>query len=94
MWGTVGGRCKPEAMTDDERTAIRLAATPYRWPAVRETHALEQLRLTPSKFWALVHRLIDRPDVVAEMPMECARLRRLRDARAAVRNGTTSGAHG
>lgn len=68
-------------MTDDERTAIRLATAHYAHPAVRETHALEQLDLTPTRFWALVHRLIDRSDVVAEMPMESGQLRRLRAAR-------------
>lgn len=73
-------------MTEDERTAIELAAAPYRYPAVRETHALERLGLTPTRFWALVHRLVDRPDVVAEYPVETARLRRLRDGRRAVRS--------
>ena len=74
-------------MTDDERTALRLATAHYRYPAVRETHALEQLGLTPSRFWQYVLGLIDRPDVLAEMPMECRRLQRLRDARRAARRG-------
>lgn len=68
-------------MTDDERTAIRLAAAHYRYPAVRDQHALEQLGLSATRYWALVNRLIDRPDVEAEMPMETHRLRRLRDQR-------------
>ena len=72
-------------MTDDERTAIRLAAAQYRYPAVRETHAMEQLGLTPTRYWALVGRLIDRGDVLAEMPVEVGRLRRLREARRAGR---------
>ena len=72
-------------MTDDERAVIELAAAAFRYPAVREARALEQLGLTPTKFWAQVNHLIDRPDVVAEMPMEAARLRRLRDRRREVR---------
>jgi len=38
--------------------------------------------LTPTRFWALVHRLVERGDVVAEMPVEVGRLRRVREARA------------
>lgn len=72
-------------MSEKERTAIRLAAAHYRWPAVRETHALEQLEMTPTRFWQYVGALSERPDVIAEMPMECGRLRRLREARQAAR---------
>ena len=72
-------------MTDQERTALRLAAAHYRHPAVREGHAMEQLGLTPTRYWALVGRLLERPDVEAEMPTEVRRLRRLRDARQRVR---------
>lgn len=68
-------------MTDDERTALRLAAATYRHPAVRETHALEQLGLTPTRYWAKVHGLLERPDVLVEMPTEARRLQRLRAAR-------------
>lgn len=74
-------------MTESERTALRLAAATYRHPAVRETHALELLGLTPTLFWARVNGLLDRPDVLAEMPLEVRRLQRLRDARRRARNG-------
>lgn len=81
----VGFTRQGKAVTDDERAVIELAAASFRYPAVREARALEELGLTPTKFWALVHHLIDRPDVVAAMPVETARLRRLRDRRRAVR---------
>lgn len=68
-------------MTDDEHTAIRLAAATYAHPAVRETHALEQLGMTPTRFWQYVHGLIERPDALAAYPVEVRRLQRLRDAR-------------
>lgn len=68
-------------MTDEERTTLQLAAATYRHPAVRESHALEMLGLTPTLFWARVHGLIERPDVLAEMPVEARRLQRLRDSR-------------
>lgn len=75
-------------MTDDERTALRLAASTYRHPAVRESHALEQLGLTPTRYWALVHGLLERPDVLVEMPTEVRRLQRLRAARRRQRQST------
>ena len=74
-------------MTEAERTAIHLAAATYRYPAQREADALDQLGLTPTRFWALVHRLLGRPDVLAAYPLEVGRLRRIREARARVRSG-------
>nr|WP_258562474.1 DUF3263 domain-containing protein [Nocardioides sp. MAH-18] len=70
-----------DPVTDHERTALTLAAIHYRHPAVRETHAMEQLGLTPTRYWALVDHLLDRPDALAKMPAEVHRLRRVRDAR-------------
>jgi hypothetical protein len=72
-------------MTDTERAALALAATHYRYPAVRDAHALEQLGVTPVRFAQVVDALLDRPDALAAMPSEVNRLRRLRDARRAHR---------
>lgn len=72
-------------MTDDERTAIRLAAAHYRWAARRNADVREQLGMTPTRFWQYVGGLIERADVVAQMPVEVRRLRRLREQRAEVR---------
>lgn len=72
-------------LTDDERMALEIAATPYRHPAIRDSHVLEQLGLTPTRYWATVDALLDRPDALAEMPAVVLRLRRLREARAAAR---------
>lgn len=80
---------KLRPVTDHERTAIRLAAAYYRYPAQREAHAMEQLDLAPTRYWALVGRLLDRADVEAEMPVEVRRLRRLRDARKRLRTAQT-----
>lgn len=72
-------------LTDDERAALTLAATPYRYPAVREARALDELGLTPTAYWHLVDTLLDRPDALKAMPSAVRRLRRLREARAAAR---------
>lgn len=68
-----------------EHMALRLAVTPYKFPAVRESHALDQLGMMPTRFWQYVGALIERADVEAEYPAEVRRLRRLREARAGAR---------
>ena len=73
-------------LSDADRLTLTLAATPYRYPARREADALDQLGLTPTRFWARVHRLLDDPVAEAAMPAEVHRLRRLREARRRVRS--------
>lgn len=68
-------------LTVREHTILRLAATPYRYPTRREADVHEQLGMSPTVFWAAVHRLLDRPDALAAYPLEVTRLRRLRDRR-------------
>ena len=72
-------------MTDTETAALVLAAQHYRYPAARDTHALERLGMSPVRFAQVVDALLDRPDALAAMPREVNRLRRLRDARRAQR---------
>lgn len=69
-----------------ERMALELAATPYRYPAVREARALDELGLTPTSYWLLVDELLDRPDALEAMPGAVRRLRRLRDLRRRARS--------
>lgn len=78
-------------MTEHDRIALTLAATPYRYAAVRETHAREQLGLTATRYWALVNRLLDDPEAEAAMPVEVRQLRRLRDARRTARSAARLG---
>ncbi len=81
-------------MTDDEATAIRIAAAHYRHQGARDTDVRQQLDMSPTRFAQVVNALIDRPDVIAAYPLETARLRRLREKRAAVRNRQGSLANG
>lgn len=77
-------------MTVREHMALRLAATPYAHPAVRETHALELVSLTPTSFWAMIGRVLDDPEAERLYPTDVRRLRRLRDARRRQRTGRAS----
>lgn len=68
-------------LTVRDHMTLRLAAAHYRFPAKRESDALEQLSMTPATFHRHVNVLIDRPDALAAYPREVRRLQRLRDAR-------------
>ena len=70
------------SLTVREHMTLRLASAPYRYPARREADALDLVGLRPTPFWALVNRLLDRPDALAAYPTEVHRLRRVRAARA------------
>lgn len=72
-------------MTDDEHTAIRLATAHYRYRGAHDTDVRTELDMSPTRFAQVVNALIDRADVIAEYPLETARLRRLREARASAR---------
>ena len=73
------------ALSDTERLALELAATPYKFPAVRESRVLDELGLNPTSYWALVDTLLDRADALEAMPSAVLRLRRVREARKAAR---------
>lgn len=69
-------------LTVREHMIFTLAATRYLYPAERENDALELVGLTPTKFWAAVNRLLDRPDVLEAYPIDVRRLQRVRDGKA------------
>lgn len=71
----------PMSLTVRDHMTLRLAGATYRYPAARESDALELVGLTPTRFWAAVDRLLDRPESLVAHPSTVHRLRRLRDAR-------------
>lgn len=68
-------------MTEQDQTAIKLAAAYYRWPPVRDRDVLETLGRTPFRLSLYVGGLLERPDVLAAHPAEVRRIQRLREAR-------------
>ena len=72
-------------MIERDLRIIELAATPFRYPALREEQAMVEFDLTPTRFWARVNALLDDPRMEAALPTEVRRLRRLRDARRGAR---------
>jgi len=69
------------SLTAADRTALELAGATYKYAAVRESHAREQLGLGPVEFWQRVNALLDDPAAEAELPLVVRRLRRMRSAR-------------
>jgi len=80
----VGGTLQA-VLTDDDHLALTIATATYRYPAARERDALEQLGMTPTRFWQRVSWLAEQPHAEAARPAEVRRLRRLAEARRRVR---------
>lgn len=76
-------------MSVREHMALDIEARhwPRRAIGRKDAAIFELTGMTPVKHAAVVNMLIDRADVIAEMPQLCSRLRRLREARERVRRG-------
>lgn len=77
-------------MTDDrnlyrELVAVKTAARPFKWAGAHDTAMAWNTGMKVTHAWALVNGAIDKPDVVAVLPGECSRLRRIRERRRAAR---------
>ena len=71
-----------DALTVRDHMTLRLAFTPFTYPAARATRALQTLNLTETRFWQRVDYLLTQPAALRAYPTDVRRLRRLRDARA------------
>lgn len=68
-------------LTVRDRMTLRLATTPFKYAAARDSRARDELGYSPTRFHQRVAWLIDQPDAEREFPSEVRRLRRLREAR-------------
>lgn len=73
------------ALSVREHQALTIAATRYASAGRKVTAMLEETGWTEPTFHLVVDRLLDRPDALAERPVEVRRLQRLREARARAR---------
>lgn len=74
-------------MTIRERAVLQIEARTWdrRRIGRKDTAIRELCGMSPERHAVIVNMLIDRVDVIAEEPVLCARLRRLREQRAAAR---------
>lgn len=68
-------------LTDDELTILDLERSWWKYVAVKEQAALDQLGLKPTRYYQILNALIDKPEALAADPLLVKRLRRLRSAR-------------
>lgn len=68
-------------LTDREREMLRFSPLIFEFAGHREQAILDKFGMSATSFSLALVRLIDREEAIAFAPLECARLRRIRDAR-------------
>lgn len=76
----------PPQTLDERLFALHLATCPVRLAGardelIRSAYPVLPQPVTPYRFWQVINRIIDDPQVFAVRPIECARLRRMRESR-------------
>lgn len=69
------------ALTDAEQLVLDFAERRYRYPGARDSAIIEELGISPTRYFQQLNALIDRPDALEAKPVLVKRLRRLRDQR-------------
>lgn len=85
LGGSIG---RMEPLTVREHMALTLATTRYKYAAVRDGRVRDELGWGATALWARVNALLDDPRAEVARPVEVRRLRRLREARRAVRTAS------
>lgn len=76
-----------DELTDRDRDILEFERLTWRYPAAKETAILDRFEMSATRYYQVLLDLIDRPAVEAHDPQLVRRLRRLRDARRAKRQG-------
>lgn len=76
-------------MTDLEHQIMRFESRWWRLAGSKESAIQRELGLSPTRYYQLLHQLINRPDVHATYPVLVNRLRRRTTTRRTRRRGIT-----
>ncbi|MDF9715845.1 DUF3263 domain-containing protein [Nocardioides sp. ChNu-99] len=76
-------------ISDEQRAMLELEGTRFKFAGRKDTVIREMFGLSPAQFAQKINWLLDQPDALRWDPVLVNRLRRLRDARAAGRRGST-----
>jgi len=68
-------------LTDTERQMLLLERQWWKHPGSKDAKIRELFGVTPTRYYALLGRLVDRPEALAADPMVVGRLRRIRSER-------------
>jgi hypothetical protein len=69
------------ALSDRERAILDFERTWWTQPGPKEVAIRERFELSPTRYYQLLHELLESPDALAYDPLVVRRLRRLRDRR-------------
>lgn len=69
------------ALSDRERAILDFERTWWTQPGPKEVAIRERFELSPTRYYQLLHELLESPDAAAYDPLVVRRLRRLRDRR-------------
>lgn len=86
LGGTLNGMWSP--LNDTEKNMLRLEAGWFKYAGAKDQQINQLFHLTPTKYYAQLNQLIDRPEALAWDPMTVKRLQRLREARRQQRSST------
>lgn len=81
-------------LTERERDILDFEALWWRQPGAKEQEIRRRFDISATRYYQLVNALLDRPEALTYAPATVNRLRRLREARAAVRGGRAPRAAG
>jgi hypothetical protein len=87
---SAGDRAHSDALTDQDRAIIDFERTWWQDPGRKEAAVRERLGLSPSRYYAFLNRLLEKPEAIEYDPMVVRRLRRQRDRRRRARVGGAS----
>lgn len=71
---------------DDDLALLDFEARTYRHQGRKESDALDELGLSPARYYRRLNWLLDQPAAMAARPVLVARLRRVREGRRMVRS--------
>jgi hypothetical protein len=77
---------EPAELSERDREILEFERQWFKYPAAKETAALEKFDMTPTRYTQVLNALIDRPEALAYDGQLVGRLRRLRDARRSQRS--------
>jgi len=78
-----------EAVSLTHRAVLEIESRQWRHVGTKEAHVRAELGMTPTRYYAVLNRLLDDPAAEAEFPLVVRRLRRLREARKRARSRRT-----
>jgi hypothetical protein len=82
-----GDRAPGDALTDQDRAIIDFERTWWQGSGRKDAAVRERLGLSPSRYYAFLRQLLEKPEAMDYDPMVVRRLRRQRDRRRRARVG-------